>query len=166
MAILPVQGGVEVNVLVDGEPLREFDDDEAVDKPNKTFKYLEAPSGSTFNIRVTVKKTGGFLVCARVILDGKRIYPRWRCDEDADAFTESQTLLMHGVWVIKTNETCTQTMASSELAIGMFSFHDVGLEKHYLSLSSGRFRPPNGENFTANEVTRNNRDPTDFSVFS
>jgi len=53
MAIIPDVPNVVVDIVVDGDPLPEYldeDDDEAV-TPNSTTKYVECVSGSRFGMR-------------------------------------------------------------------------------------------------------------------
>jgi hypothetical protein len=57
MAVLPSCPGLKVEVIVNGEPITEYDDNEA-DQPNElganaTSTYIEAASGAKYAIRVT-----------------------------------------------------------------------------------------------------------------
>ena len=49
MAVIPDLPGVEANIVVDGETLKEYNDD--IPSPPKTIsKYIEAKSGAVFEI--------------------------------------------------------------------------------------------------------------------
>jgi hypothetical protein len=43
--------GLTVQIVVDGQPLPEYDDEDAVQDPTVVTKYIEAPAGSEFQIR-------------------------------------------------------------------------------------------------------------------
>ncbi|ORY11101.1 hypothetical protein BCR34DRAFT_588098 [Clohesyomyces aquaticus] len=47
MAVLPVLPGLEVEVVVNGEPVREYDDDDTM-PDNTVSKHVEATSGGKF----------------------------------------------------------------------------------------------------------------------
>ncbi|KAF2004868.1 hypothetical protein P154DRAFT_518926 [Amniculicola lignicola CBS 123094] len=72
MAIIPDQPSLQVEVLVNGTPLQEYDDDEVEASPTSVTKYIEAKSGAEFAIRWTFtppfpKNT----VMLDIFLDGK-----------------------------------------------------------------------------------------------
>ena len=76
MAILQHGRGVhtlKAEVLVNGSPLREYDDDEASVAPKSITKYVEAVSGAAFHVRISWD--GGYPpqhgLCIRTRLDGK-----------------------------------------------------------------------------------------------
>lgn len=79
MAIVPGCPGLVVEVLVDGVPLQEYNDDEDEEgSPGITTKYIEAHSGSSFTIRFSYANSlpvHPHLV--RISLDGQRIYTRF-----------------------------------------------------------------------------------------
>jgi hypothetical protein len=55
MVALPSCPGLEVNIIVDGQPLEEYDDiDEGSTIPNAVTKYVEAQSEVEFAVRVKV----------------------------------------------------------------------------------------------------------------
>jgi len=54
MAILRDQPGLKVEILVDGSPLQEYDDDDEEIVPTVVTKYIEAKSGVNFTIRYTI----------------------------------------------------------------------------------------------------------------
>ena len=52
MAILPAFPGLTVEILVNGVPLQEYDDeDEELESPNTIAEYIEARSGTQFSVR-------------------------------------------------------------------------------------------------------------------
>jgi hypothetical protein len=53
MAIHPAHPGITVQIMVNGQPLPEFDDTEAVQEPSVMSKYIEAQAGSEFEITST-----------------------------------------------------------------------------------------------------------------
>ena len=54
MAILRDQPGLKVEILIDGVPIQEYDDENEEIVPNVVTKYIEAKSGVNFAIRYTV----------------------------------------------------------------------------------------------------------------
>ncbi|KAF2849037.1 hypothetical protein T440DRAFT_534572 [Plenodomus tracheiphilus IPT5] len=50
--------GIQAHVIVNGEPLVEFDDEDDEGVSNKVFKYIECQSGAEFAIRCQVSKQG------------------------------------------------------------------------------------------------------------
>lgn len=57
MTVLPGYPGLVVEILVDGAPLQEYDndeDDDGSESPGTITKYIEASSGATFTIRYTI----------------------------------------------------------------------------------------------------------------
>lgn len=72
--------GVEVSILKEGAPLREYDDEETDEKDRlKGVKYVEATPGSNFTVFLSVRKSElvghekDHLRCS-VSLDGKGVY--------------------------------------------------------------------------------------------
>jgi hypothetical protein len=53
MAIHPAHPGITVRIMVNGQPLPEFDGTEAVQEPSVMSKYIEAQAGSEFKITST-----------------------------------------------------------------------------------------------------------------
>lgn len=78
MAILNEQHA-EVEVIVDGQPAREYDndDDTEVDTETTITKYVEVVSGKEFAFRILLKSSfvwnGADTVTARLQIDGKRL---------------------------------------------------------------------------------------------
>ncbi|KAF2677306.1 hypothetical protein K458DRAFT_163912 [Lentithecium fluviatile CBS 122367] len=73
MAITTVYPGLQVDVVVNGAPLQEYDDDEDEDSPDTTTKYVEATSGANFEIRYSFGTgfSAKHAVVTRVHVDGQ-----------------------------------------------------------------------------------------------
>jgi hypothetical protein len=50
MAVHPEYPGLTVQILVNGEPLPEYEDEDATDNPKVVTKYIEAQAGTDFEI--------------------------------------------------------------------------------------------------------------------
>ncbi|CZT25421.1 uncharacterized protein RCC_11153 [Ramularia collo-cygni] len=55
MAILDTLPGVEIEILVDGEPLEEYADNDSEDQLNTNMCYVEAVTGKVFEVRIKVE---------------------------------------------------------------------------------------------------------------
>jgi hypothetical protein len=75
MAVLQDVPGVQVQVVVDGKALKEYDDSESNQTSKATSKYVEAVSGRNFEIHTTLEKhmETDHDVSIRVLVDGSRI---------------------------------------------------------------------------------------------
>lgn len=73
MAILKSRYGLEVSVLSDGTPLKEFDDPGPTSAPKRVTKYLETKSGATFSIKYSLSNPPATAVVATVTIDGHHI---------------------------------------------------------------------------------------------
>ncbi|GAB7364864.1 hypothetical protein MBLNU230_g5656t1 [Neophaeotheca triangularis] len=60
MAVTDALPGVEVTVEVDGQPLKEFTDQELEEEPRTITRYVEAVSGKRFILKVEVNKHAKF----------------------------------------------------------------------------------------------------------
>jgi hypothetical protein len=56
MAVLPAHPGLSVQVVVDDQPLPEYDDEDATQDDGSITKYIEACSGSEFKINLIYDK--------------------------------------------------------------------------------------------------------------
>jgi hypothetical protein len=71
MAITRAFPGIQVEVLVEGEPLKEYDDEDEEVTTDKVTKFIEAKSGSEFKIRWTFTPPfPGDSVCFYIYMDG------------------------------------------------------------------------------------------------
>ena len=50
MAVHPEYPGLTAQVMVNGEPLPEYEDTDAIDDPKVVTRYIEAQAGTTFEI--------------------------------------------------------------------------------------------------------------------
>ncbi|KAF2117500.1 hypothetical protein BDV96DRAFT_679310 [Lophiotrema nucula] len=76
MAVLPDLPTLEVEIVVDGEALKEYDDpDPPFSAPNTITKFVEATSGTEFSIKLHFTRDfpQDYAVKAQVLLDGKRV---------------------------------------------------------------------------------------------
>jgi hypothetical protein len=80
MAILPSLPGLQVAIMVNGQPLQEYEDtdyDDDSQNPREIRKYIASVSGAEFSIRLTCNKdilshiNTSFAVS--VLLDGQRV---------------------------------------------------------------------------------------------
>jgi len=79
MAVFPFLPDIEVDILVHGEPLKEYDEPPDVDngEPKTIVKYIEAVSDSNFEIRLHLNSAyqhRGHGVDADKFMDGVRVY--------------------------------------------------------------------------------------------
>lgn len=83
MAILCDQPGLKVEILVDGVPLQEYDDEDEEIVPTVVTKYIEAKSGVNFTIRYTVLPQFHIKHALKVqsYLDGKPMENRVRSED-------------------------------------------------------------------------------------
>ena len=51
MAVLDAYSSIKVQIVVNGVPLQEYDDDEESATPGEVVKYVEAASGAVFEIQ-------------------------------------------------------------------------------------------------------------------
>ncbi|KAF2872366.1 hypothetical protein BDV95DRAFT_661569 [Massariosphaeria phaeospora] len=74
MAILPDCPGLEVKIVVDGEPLKEYEDD-GTPAPKSVTKYIEAVSDAKFEINYAFNKDYPHAYDVRVVvkLDGQQV---------------------------------------------------------------------------------------------
>jgi len=75
MGIFSFLPGVEIDILVNGEPLKEYDEPPDIDngEPKTIVKYIEAVSGSNFEIRLRLNSAyqhRGHGVTTKIFLDG------------------------------------------------------------------------------------------------
>lgn len=56
MAVLDALPGIEVEILVDGEPLKEYADEGLEDDPKSVKCYIEAVTGKGFQVQLKVSK--------------------------------------------------------------------------------------------------------------
>ncbi len=75
MAILSSCPGLVIEILVDGVPLQEYDDDEnEQEQPDTVTKYIIAQSGAQFSIRFTASDDfSKYPFSKQVYLDGTRV---------------------------------------------------------------------------------------------
>lgn len=60
MAINEYVPGIEAVIIVDGQPLKEYQDDDEEEQVNETIRYVEAAAGKTFSIQVKKPKNFPF----------------------------------------------------------------------------------------------------------
>jgi hypothetical protein len=74
MAVLNSVPGLEVKIVVNGEPLQEYVDNEDELAPNTVLKYVEATSGAEFTVQYTITSefTYNHDMSLRVYVDGVR----------------------------------------------------------------------------------------------
>ncbi|KAL5425427.1 hypothetical protein PMIN04_002607 [Paraphaeosphaeria minitans] len=79
MAVIQGLPGVQVEVVVDGNPLKEYDDPDSPGAPDAATTYIEAKSGKNFEINAILDKhlPTGHDVSARVSVDGLRVRRRY-----------------------------------------------------------------------------------------
>jgi hypothetical protein len=77
MAIHPERPGLSAEVVVDGEPLREYNDDEhsSTRDANVIAKYVEVNNEALFGVRYTIPQgfSEEFGVKVTLTIDGKRV---------------------------------------------------------------------------------------------
>jgi hypothetical protein len=134
MAILPECPGLKVGVFAQGRQMQEYDDDEDP-SPKAITKYIEAQSGTNFNVVARFKRpfSTRYDVMMRVIIDGKSM-AKWHCKRAqlANKVVECDGIRRerHGEWV-------KQNFSFAELEIGKHYWHDFRLE-HTDKFCSGR----------------------------
>jgi hypothetical protein len=77
MAIFPDVPGLQAEIVVDGEPLPEYDDDDDNDADSGTItKYVEALSDKEFALKYTfnMETPIGYGVEAKIDVDGKKCH--------------------------------------------------------------------------------------------
>lgn len=115
MAIHPDHSGLEVEVVVNDVPLKEYDDDEA--PPHTVMKYVESATGANFKVRYRFTKpfptTHG--VSLDLSLDGIRMsgstHRNSELLDDEWNFEEGAKFIVKGTWY-------TRKFSFSELEIG------------------------------------------------
>lgn len=119
MAILKSKYGLEVSVVSDGTPLKEFDNPKPESAPNKVTKYLEAESGATFRIRYSVSNPPGTAIVATVTMDGHHVnlinvenLEKESAEANADVYE------IQGTPLFQANMRFVQNFKFSPLAIG------------------------------------------------
>jgi hypothetical protein len=116
MAVLPECPGLRVEVLTQGRPLQEYDDDEEDLSPKVVTKYVEALSGAKFNVIAAFQPPFATQhdVMMRVIIDGKSM-AKWHCEREQfpNKVVECDGIRRerHGEWV-------KQNFCFAELDIG------------------------------------------------
>jgi hypothetical protein len=73
MAITRASPGIQVEVLVEGEPLKEYDDEDEEVTADKVTKFIEAKSGSEFKIRWTITPSLPRGLCLFLHLHGRNL---------------------------------------------------------------------------------------------
>lgn len=120
MAILAGVPGLKVEILVNGEPLREYDEDRDEDdepsEPNTITKYVEVVSGAEFQIKYTFK---------RPFPSQKAVDVDFHFDSLTDGVVVNQTILFNpsGHWYVGPESriggrTQIQKLSFSDLEIG------------------------------------------------
>jgi hypothetical protein len=76
MAIFPDVPGLQAEIVVDGEPLREYEDDGDDTEPGTVTKYIEALSDKEFVLKYTVDvdMPTDYGVEAKIDVDGKKCH--------------------------------------------------------------------------------------------
>ncbi|KAF2013667.1 hypothetical protein BU24DRAFT_452510 [Aaosphaeria arxii CBS 175.79] len=85
MAVLSFRehGDFKVEILVDGQPLEEFKDDDEEDKPNEAMRYVMATSGKEFAVRFTAARPyPKYTILVNIYLDGKWVRGRYVDKDD------------------------------------------------------------------------------------
>lgn len=60
MAISELMPGVDVCIKVDGQALREYEDNDTEDEDRTVMRYIEAVSGQVFELQIEVKQNFKF----------------------------------------------------------------------------------------------------------
>ncbi len=130
MAIL---GKITAEVLVDGQALQEYEDDDMKeDDPKLAVKYIEATSGANFHIRVSI--LGSFKITSDAIslqvhLDGKYVEEVIILDDDEIRMPSSSFChLFQGAESELDGEWFRQPFYFRDILLGMF----VSLEKNIM----------------------------------
>ncbi|CAN9288699.1 hypothetical protein CC77DRAFT_993622 [Alternaria alternata] len=116
MAITTDYPGIKVEVRVAEAVLQEYDDDEAESSTNAATKYIEATSGSTFDIRFEMTpKWPDNPVLFRTYVDGRHVRDRIAKQEDFRG--TSYRMLVEGSAYTENERWFTTKFASSALQI-------------------------------------------------
>jgi hypothetical protein len=121
MAVLPSYPGLEAEIIIDGDALTEYRDDERT-PPQTVCKYVEAKSGAVFEIHYTFLPPfpADRAVTMKVHLDGRPMdEPLIRTDElfEARGHICAGSLSTNGV------DKNVQRFCFSELEIGEYAQH-------------------------------------------
>lgn len=76
MAILDDLPGVEVDIIVNGEALKQYEDTELQEDKRTVTRYIEAVAGQVFAVRTTLSpdfKFRGDSLSVQVFADGKKV---------------------------------------------------------------------------------------------
>jgi hypothetical protein len=74
MAVAKEHPRIQVEVICEREPLREYDNDDEETPPEQVTKYIEAKSGAEFGVRLELKRPyPSDPVYFRLYLDGKDV---------------------------------------------------------------------------------------------
>lgn len=119
MAILKSNYGLQVAVLSNGSPLKEFDNPKLASAPNRVTKFLEAESGATFRIRYSLRNPPATAVVATVIIDGHHVnlINVERLEEESTA-ANTAIYEIQGIPLFENNMRFMQNFKFSPLAIG------------------------------------------------
>ena len=123
MSVLPAYPGLTVELMVNGQPLQEYDnDDEEAESPNTTAKYIEAQSGTQFSVRYTSSQLlpePEFTV--RIFLNGTKVegsvYRNSRYK-----FKLNDPYIKKGRVSLDGQQTVVRAFQFSEINIGKFGF--------------------------------------------
>jgi hypothetical protein len=129
MAIL---GKITAEVLVDGQALQEYEDDDMKkDDPKLAVKYIEATSGANFHIRVSILgpfKITSDAISLEVHLDGIHVEDVTLDDDEIGMPSSSLCHLFQGLESEVDGEWFRQPFYFRDILLGMF----VCLEKNIM----------------------------------
>ena len=76
MAVLDTLPGVEVNIVVNKKPLKEYQDSDVEEEHRTVTRYVEAVSNQVFEIHMTIEKGFKFrgnCLTFKIYVDGNRV---------------------------------------------------------------------------------------------
>lgn len=124
MAVHPTFSGLSADVVVNGQLLAEYDDDEENEElpPKTVTKYVLAESGTNFALQCTIPKdlNGPFGVRVKLMVDGKWLsYGMHTHESIARGNVKTEFV---AIATITQQRTYTQKFRFSPLSIGKLSF--------------------------------------------
>ena len=130
MAINDKLPGVEVVIMINGQPAKEYVDETEVlqgpDAENTVLKYIESISDTRFEIRSTILRTyaGEHSLCFKYLLDGK-LGPRKECFPTGTGISLPYEFLADGInsGVVFNRQKITLPLQFSEVEIGVYMTH-------------------------------------------
>jgi len=132
---MPVQNFIDVGIIVDGRPLQEYLEPEAIDEGSKRVRYVEVKAGQEFAVHVTFK-AGFDLRWAEALMSRVKIDDMGFClgqplDIDQRYMQHGHGILLHDCFVnmatVTLRNDITGILESCPLTLGVLGISKCGI---------------------------------------